>query len=141
MTVILYTLINGIYLMLALAYFPGDGMFFRAFTTLLYIVQQSLQTWLLLSDPGVAAHRTVVFEDGLSARDRAERFCPRCQIIRHFSVEHCYDCDVCIEGHDHHCPWSSKCISTKNMTVFYFWVGATLAFLFYAFTAVFAHLS
>ena len=32
---------------------------------------------------------------------------------------HCVDCNLCVEGYDHHCPWTGKCIGKKNLTYFY----------------------
>ena len=31
---------------------------------------------------------------------------------------HCDDCDVCIDGHDHHCPWIDNCVGANNHGVF-----------------------
>ena len=31
---------------------------------------------------------------------------------------HCSDCDVCIDGYDHHCPWTGKCIGKGNKLPF-----------------------
>ena len=42
------------------------------------------------------------------------------------NVNHCYDCDICIEGYDHHCPWTSKCIGRKNLYTFYGFMGAIM---------------
>ena len=30
-------------------------------------------------------------------------------------VDHCHECKVCVESHDHHCPWCSKCIGKGNI--------------------------
>jgi len=35
---------------------------------------------------------------------------------------HCDDCDVCIRGYDHHCPWTGKCIGEGNILYFYAFV-------------------
>ena len=45
------------------------------------------------------------------------RICSICNAIqdKDKGVEHCADCDVCIIGNDHHCPWSSKCVGYKNI--------------------------
>ena len=32
---------------------------------------------------------------------------------------HCFDCNVCVEGYDHHCPWTGKCIGKNNLQYFY----------------------
>lgn len=44
---------------------------------------------------------------------------------------HCSDCDVCIKGYDHHCPWTSKCIGENNLWKFYAFAGYTPLFLVY----------
>ena len=32
---------------------------------------------------------------------------------------HCEDCQVCVDGHDHHCVFFSKCIGKGNLYFFY----------------------
>lgn len=44
---------------------------------------------------------------------------------------HCEECEVCIEGYDHHCPWTSKCIGKKNLTYFYIWIFSSLFSIVY----------
>ena len=48
------------------------------------------------------------------------KVCKRCHAIMDLErgVEHCSDCDICIIGNDHHCPWSSKCVGKKNISMF-----------------------
>ena len=48
------------------------------------------------------------------------RICNKCNAVMDLDkgVEHCYDCDICIIGNDHHCPWSSKCIGKNNIYMF-----------------------
>ena len=47
-------------------------------------------------------------------------YCDECRIIQppNWDIRHCYDCGVCIERLDHHCPWMGKCIGKKNMVWF-----------------------
>lgn len=35
---------------------------------------------------------------------------------------HCFECNVCIEGYDHHCPWMTKCIGKNTKYSFYTFV-------------------
>ena len=48
------------------------------------------------------------------------RICKKCNAIMDLDkgVEHCNDCNICIIGNDHHCPWSSKCIGKNNISMF-----------------------
>lgn len=41
------------------------------------------------------------------------------------------DCHVCVEGYDHHCPWTGKCIGKRNVRYFYAWLFfLVLAFVY-----------
>jgi len=54
-------------------------------------------------------------------------FCEICKfwIYKDSLASHCFDCNICIEGYDHHCPWTGHCIGKKNLLVFYmFLVGS-----------------
>ena len=61
------------------------------------------------------------------------RFCQRCKMWVNVDkkTNHCFDCDICIEGYDHHCPWTSKCIGVGNLNSFYVFVIST--FFIFAF--------
>ena len=52
-------------------------------------------------------------------------------------TEHCDECNICVVGMDHHCPWTSKCIGKGNITWFYIFVGSTCVLLFYLVFGVF----
>lgn len=51
-------------------------------------------------------------------------------------THHCDECDVCVEGYDHHCPWVSKCIGARNLTVFKIFLGSTTLFMMYSIVAL-----
>lgn len=44
--------------------------------------------------------------------------CGNCDIQRPVTARHCIYCGVCVDGLDHHCPWSGKCIGKNNMVAF-----------------------
>ena len=64
---------------------------------------------------------------------RPDKFCGICKVIARKDVEteHCTFCDYCVEGLDHHCPWSSKCIGRGNMLAFKtFLAGVGMSFIY-----------
>lgn len=43
------------------------------------------------------------------------RYCERCNIFRPPTrCSHCYTCNACIVGFDHHCIWLGTCIGARN---------------------------
>ena len=52
--------------------------------------------------------------------NKADCFCRKCNIYyENKKVSHCIDCDVCIEGRDHHCVFIRKCIAKNNLITFW----------------------
>ena len=53
-------------------------------------------------------------------------YCDTCKFLRPPRSFHCAQCGVCIEVHDHHCPWVGTCIGYRNLKyfiAFLFWCG------------------
>ena len=46
--------------------------------------------------------------------NRKKRYCLICQIFKPERCHHCSQCNTCILGFDHHCPWFGKCIGFSN---------------------------
>ena len=46
-------------------------------------------------------------------------------------AHHCLDCDICIENHDHHCPWTGHCIGRNNIYSFYIFICASFFIIVY----------
>ena len=61
------------------------------------------------------------------------RICNVCKIImrNEDKTDHCDECNICIIGADHHCPWTSKCVGTNNKNMFYIFVFTTFTLLIY----------
>ena len=55
-------------------------------------------------------------------------FCNECKfyVKRSTDASHCDDCGICIEGMDHHCPWTSHCVGKNNTCSFYIFIISTL---------------
>mmetsp|Transcript_7910 Transcript_7910/g.15357 ORF Transcript_7910/g.15357 Transcript_7910/m.15357 type:complete len:191 (+) Transcript_7910:12609-13181(+) len=83
-----------------------------------------------IKDPGIET-RLLAEEIEMSHSSNDSRFCPVCEIVRKPGTEHCSDCDLCIRGYDHHCPWTSKCIGEGNLFYFHSFLILTLASIVY----------
>ena len=64
--------------------------------------------------------------------------CGSCQFERPIRARHCGFCGACIEGLDHHCPWSGKCIGQNNLKAFHRFV-ALVCFEFYFIGGIFIY--
>ena len=65
-------------------------------------------------------------------------FCEFCQfwIRKDAYASHCYDCDICIEGHDHHCPWTGHCIGKNNKIFFHCFLFSIISVIGYFAAAI-----
>lgn len=74
------------------------------------------------SDPGI------VFSNPFDAHTNEEEaelnlqetpYCDVCSVyqVQRLKIHHCEDCNYCIEGMDHHCPWM-VCIVKSNVLTF-----------------------
>ena len=57
-------------------------------------------------------------------------YCKICNIIvkADDDVVHCDECNVYVKNYDHHCYWTSKCITNRNIMFFYFFIFGTIVF-------------
>ena len=39
--------------------------------------------------------------------------CPTCEVVCSPETRHCFICDKCVEGFDHHCQWVNNCIGAE----------------------------
>lgn len=62
---------------------------------------------------------------------KTDNFCRHCSIITETGSEHCFDCQVCVRGYDHHCPLSGKCIGSGNIIPFYLFLSSVFGSLIY----------
>ena len=69
--------------------------------------------------------------------------CEICNIIINYNenIEHCEECQICVENYDHHCFWTGKCITKKNIWAFYFFSFGSMVYILYYFTIIIFWLS
>lgn len=57
-----------------------------------------------------------------------EFYCIPCKLVKQAGTVHCLSCDICVRGHDHHCPWVGKCIGEGNMMEFQLFLTSFMIF-------------
>ena len=93
---------------------------------LVFIYMCLLNPGLAISDP---RHHTNQYLMMLTQKNVITRVCRLCNVIHREggpfrtqgycrTVEHCFDCGVCIEGQDHHEKWIGKCIGWKTANLY-----------------------
>ena len=100
------------------------------------------------SDPGIVFKEMYDLHDmdeefgGVEGGDKVPRNrCMHCDVIRGPNAQHCYDCDLCIRGLDHHCPWTGKCIGERTLWNFHMFLGSLCGLIIFSVVCVFAFLS
>jgi palmitoyltransferase ZDHHC9/14/18 len=73
------------------------------------------------SDPGIVYSLPLDEEEALAPGTSGTTMlmCQQCHIQRPSTACHCYECNVCVDKLDHHCPWTGKCIGKRNIRFFY----------------------
>mmetsp|Transcript_38517 Transcript_38517/g.92217 ORF Transcript_38517/g.92217 Transcript_38517/m.92217 type:complete len:336 (+) Transcript_38517:127-1134(+) len=69
---------------------------------------------------------------GSVSAGRGWRYCDICSVYQPPGAVHCPECNVCVRGYDHHCPWMGTCIGEGNWTSFCAFNATWLIYLFYA---------
>ena len=86
------------------------------------ILEVLLYVITALLNPGIKTRRVPPF-------GQSRLTCKKCFTTKEDRVVHCEDCDVCIQGHDHHCVWTGKCIGRGNYVPFILFVVCTPCYL------------
>ena len=101
------------------------GKYLSSFTIFLgflsYFIFIFSYSYTALINPGYPKHDI----DSVTGEPRKKfYYCSTCKmwVNREKRTLHCSDCNICIEGLDHHCPWTGKCIGKKNLISFYIFI-------------------
>ena len=111
------------------------NIYLKIIGIILYLIFFISYTYTVLINPGYPKHDI----DALTGEPRKKfYYCERCQLwaSKEKRTMHCKDCDICVEGNDHHCPWTGKCIGKKNFTSFIIFVVSIFVMFIYFFFLV-----
>ena len=128
MFIALTLLINIVIWFFVIRFWNTYSKFFKGVGIFCVLFFQITFSYCFIIDPGFPKNN-IGRQTGIPKEQY--KFCPECKFYYDLNknVNHCFDCGICIEGYDHHCPWVSKCIGKKNLYSFYcFMTGILLNF-------------
>lgn len=102
-------LIFAIHLVLVLEVLSSFDIL-KYFTSISFTYLQVAFIYCGLKDPGVMF-------PSMEIDMNCQNTCPRCGAEK--IGYHCSRCDICIQGHDHHCGFIGKCVGQGNLKAFY----------------------
>ena len=111
------------------------NIIFKLIGILLFLTFFLSYSYTSLINPGIPKYD----ENAILGNPRENyRFCKICGIWINSEekTNHCYDCNVCYEGYDHHCPWTGNCIAKKNSVSFYIFIVSILCTFCYFVTGL-----
>jgi len=111
----------------------------RIIGIVIYFLQFLSYTACSILNPGLADNRYLENSNFIFDK-RNFRPCTECRLLINMNTTeityHCFECEICVEGYDHHCPWTTKCIGKKNLWLFYAFILFTFAYVMNLFIAI-----
>ena len=107
--------------------------FFIYIGIIIFLIQTTSYLITILIDPGIPSKDLWLENYKHLDEIGTYRICNVCKIImrNEDKTDHCEECNICIIGFDHHCPWTSKCVGANNKNIFYIFVFSTFILLIY----------
>ena len=117
--VIYYIVIFTLTFKLTNFFFELIGLFFSIIQLLFYILS-------FLLNPGIQLKKPKEDDEYIPT-------CIYCGVIKKLNIKqkHCFSCNICILGYDHHCVWIGKCVGKGNKIYFRLFLFFCLFNFFY----------
>ena len=131
MFILLTLLVNTLIIIFLLLNWTNFSLFINILCIINLIIFQLSYTYTFIINPGYP--KNDIGRKNGEPKDLFN-FCRECKfyVYKNRNVNHCFDCGICIEGYDHHCPWTSKCIGSYNLFSSYvFLVSLIINFIFF----------
>jgi len=114
------------------------NLFLRVSGVINFLIFFISYTFIFLANPGTPT----INENSFIGKPRDKyKYCNECKIwvSNEKTTEHCFECNICVEGYDHHCPWTGKCIAKNNIYFFYIFISSILfSFVYFVFSLTYA---
>ena len=110
----------------------NNKIFYLIFSTLVFLIMLSF-ILIKKSDPGFIESDNRNWIEYVELGYYINDYCPYCKIKKTIRVNHCFICNKCIEGFEHHCIWIDNCIGDHNWKLFSFFLFVILVNLIFSF--------
>ncbi len=89
---------------------------YEVFIGVCYILTNVFLFLTATSDPGIVYSSPFTDDEQASFNLDQIPYCDICSVyqVQRMHIHHCEDCNYCIEGMDHHCPWMVRAVTCKN---------------------------
>ena len=106
------------------------NIYLKIIGIIIYLIFLISYTYTATINPGYPKHDI----DSITGEPRKKfYYCNICKLWanREKKTMHCSDCNICVEGNDHHCPWTGKCIGRRNHCSFIIFVSSVFVLFVY----------
>ena len=131
------------FIMVCLTLFKENYLLIKTIFVINYFIFIISYLYTVLINPGIPKRQYYFKYLETKKLDKNDwQKCSKCNILipKNFKVTHCNRCQICIREHDHHCPWTSKCIGKFNIKSFYIFVNSLMCYIIMIFITFYSHI-
>ena len=130
----LYVIVTALFTAFTIFIYSTFGNYINFFLKMIgifiYLIFLISYTYTATINPGFPKHDI----DSITGEPRKKfYYCNVCKIWANLEKKtmHCPECNICVEGNDHHCPWTGKCIGRRNHCSFIIFVSSVFVLFVY----------